>query len=196
MPAEQSLCRHPHRLKHVLQERLLVEGEMRTNQSTFVCFLFSSRTSFHLLKWLCSFSYQCELMMYCSFDVFAQELSDFLVCNHQIWQWLLPDQEANYQETINISQSSFQPLAKGYDKTRSIHLWHINCQLIMFLWCMDLEPVEHLSILPYSFYASFRCLRRVLEQLHPACMRRHLPSNSCPKQLMQAVSEIIAPMIT
>ena len=60
--------------------------------------------------------------MNCSFDVFAQKLSHFLVCNPQIRQWLLLNQEANYQETINISHSTFQPLAKGYDKTRHIQL--------------------------------------------------------------------------
>ena len=137
--AEQSLCWHPHRLKQALCECLLVEGDMRTNQSIFVCFLCSSRTFFGLLEWLCWFSHQCVLMMNCSFDVFAQKLSHFLVCNHQIRQWLLLNQEANYQETINISHSTFQPLAKGYDKTRHIQLWHRNCQLNMFLWCMDWE---------------------------------------------------------
>ena len=30
--AEQSLCWHPHCLKHALRKRLLVEGDMRTNQ--------------------------------------------------------------------------------------------------------------------------------------------------------------------
>ena len=50
MPAEQSLCRHPQRLKHALRERVLVEGEMRTNQSIFVCYLCTTRTSFSLLE--------------------------------------------------------------------------------------------------------------------------------------------------
>ena len=50
VPAEQSLCRHPHRLKHALRESLLVEGETRTNQSIFVCFLCSFRTSFSVLE--------------------------------------------------------------------------------------------------------------------------------------------------
>ena len=70
--------------------------------------------------------------MYCSFDVFAQELLYFLECNHQIWQWFLLDQEASYQETIDISHSTFQSLAKRYDKTSYIHYSMVNVSWICF----------------------------------------------------------------
>ena len=162
---------------------------MRTNQSIFVCFLCSSRTSFGLLEWLCSFSHQCELMIYCSFGVFTQELSYLLVCNHQIWQWFfLHKLSRNNRYVTQLSNLCPRDMIKP-----GTSIYDMVTVSWMFLRCIDWEPVEHSSILLYLFYASCRCLRRVLEQLQPAHMRRHLPSNSCPEQ---AVSDIIAPMIT